>query len=361
MTGRRGNPQRPEGRRTERRRPRWPRWTPVRERNPITVCAVGLALLLIAGSLAYRAADLPLIGGGTTYRAHFTEAAGLRPGNEVRIAGVKVGKVMGVKLDRGKVDVSFRVKDAWIGDTSTAAISIKTVLGDKFLAVDPLGTGPQDPRRRIPSSRTMSPYDVTTAFDDLSKSLVDLDSAQLGKSLQTLSATFAGTPPAVRTALDGVTALSKVIASRDAELRRLLDGADRFSGTMADQSAQVETLLKDGNLLLGELRRRRDAVHGLLVGTQRLSSELSGLIDDNQRQLGPALRSLEEVTALLERNRGDLDRALSLAGPYTRLVGNSLGNGRWMDGYLCGVVPRNYLPPGTSPERGCMPPKPRGR
>ncbi|WP_344939129.1 MCE family protein [Actinomadura miaoliensis] len=334
---------------------------PVREWNPITVFIVGMVAFIVAGTVAFRAADLPVIGGGTGYAADFTEAAGLRPGNEVRVAGVKVGKVTGVRLNGGKVRVTFRVKSTWVGNASTAAIAIKTVLGDKYLAVDPLGTGAQDPRTPIPVARTTSPYDVTTAFDDLSGSLAELDSPKLAQSLRTLSQTFAGTPPAMRKALDGVTALSKTIASRDAELRRLLAGANRISGTVAGQNAQLETLLKDGNLLLAELRRRRDAVHGLLVGTQRLSAELSGLVDDNRRQLGATLRSLQEVTALLERNRADLNRALSLAGTYTRLLGNSLGNGRWMDGYLCGVVPKNYLPPGTPPAKGCMPPKQGGR
>ena len=60
---------------------------------------------------------------------------------------------------------------------------------------------------------------------------MNLDSARLGQSLQTLSATFSGTPPAVRKALDGVTGLAKVISSRDTELKRLLAGANRFSGT----------------------------------------------------------------------------------------------------------------------------------
>ncbi|MFG2003288.1 MCE family protein [Spirillospora sp. NPDC048911] len=342
------------------KRRRRPLFRPVREWNPITVFIVGMVMFILMGTVAFRAADLPVIGGGTDYSADFSEAAGLRPGNEARVAGVKVGKVTGVRLDRGKVKVTFRVKDTWVGNASTAAISIKTVLGDKYLAVDPLGTGPQDPDVRIPISRTMSPYDVTAAFDDLSTSLVNLDSAKLGESLQTLSATFANTPPAMRKALDGVTALSKVISSRDTELKRLLAGANQFSGTLASQNTQVESLLRDGNLLLAELRRRRDAIHGLLIGTQKLSTELSGLVDDNQRRLAPALRSLEEVAALLERNKSDLDRALSIAGPYTRLVGNSLGNGRWMDGYLCGVVPESYLPPGTPPKSGCQPPK-RGR
>lgn len=337
---------------------RRPLFKPVRDRNPITVAIVGLVGMGVMGAAALQADDLPVIGGGTTYTADFSESAGLRPGNEVRIAGVKVGKITGVDLDGAKVRVRFRVKDAWVGNASTAAISIKTVLGDKFLAIDPLGTGPQDPDRRIPLTRTMSPYDVTKAFDDLSGAIISLDSNRLAQSLQTLSVTFAKTPPNIRKALDGVSALSKVVADRDEELARLLAGTNKLSGTLAGQNSQFEALLKDGNLLLAELRRRRDAIHSLLVGTQRLSDELSGLVDDNTEQLKPALKELETVAALLERNRGSLDRALRLAGPYQRLVGNSLGNGRWMDGYLCGVVPTDYMAPGKAPKDGdCMPPK----
>ncbi|MGW5027041.1 ABC transporter substrate-binding protein, partial [Streptomyces albidoflavus] len=39
------------------------------------------------------------------------------------------------------------------------------------------------------------------------------------------------------------------------------------------------------------------------------------------------------------------------------LVGNTLGNGRWLDSYLCGVVPRNYLPEESQPKTGCLPPQ----
>lgn len=334
---------------------RRPRLRPVRERNPVAVAVVSLALVTALGLLAFNAGNLPVIGGGTRYTAEFSEAAGLRPGNEVRVAGVKVGEVTGVRLDGAKVAVAFRVRRTWIGDASTAAIAIKTLLGDKFLALDPLGARPQDPGRRITLGRTTSPYDVTRAFEDLAGTVGRIDSAELAASLDAISTTFSGTAPSVRRALDGVSALSKTVSSRDAELARLLAGTRQVTGTMAGQSANVEALLRDGNLLLGEIRRRREAIHALLTGTRALSQQLTGLVDDNQRQLGPALRALGRVTDLLLENQDDLDRALKTAGPYTRLLGNTLGNGRWMDGYLCGLVPKEYG--ATVPDRGCMPPK----
>ena len=107
---------------------------PLRERNPVWVGIVGLVILAIIALLAFNADNLPLIGGGTTYTAYFTEAAGLSPGNEVRVAGATVGKVTGVSLSGDLVRVTFRVRDVWVGNQSTVAIDIKTLLGAKYLA-----------------------------------------------------------------------------------------------------------------------------------------------------------------------------------------------------------------------------------
>jgi len=331
---------------------------PLSERNPIVVAIVGLLLLAALALLAFNAANLPIIGGGTGYTAYFAEDAGLAAGNEVRVAGVTVGHVTGISLAGNKVAVTFKVKGTWVGNETTAAIKIKTLLGDKFLALDPLGTRSQDPGQPIPLSRTTSPYDVTQAFTGFGQQVSQIDTVQLGRSLQTLAAAFAGTPPYVRSALRGLASLSETVASRDAQLAGLLRGAKNVTGALASQNANFARLLGDGNLLLAELRQRQAAIHALLTGTQALAVQLSGLVNDNQAKLGPALQALDQVTTVLERNQANLKKALALAGPYYRLLGNALGNGRWFDTYLCGIVPKSYLPPGTGPATGCQPPKP---
>ena len=271
---------------------------PIRERDPVAVSLAGLVILTVLGLLAYFSDDLPVIGGGTTYTADFTEAAGLDHRDEVRVAGVKVGEVTDVALDGGRVVVSFRVKDTWIGDASTAAIAIKTLLGEKYLAVDPLGSARQNPAHRIPAGRTTSPYDVTTAFQELARTAGELDTEQLALSLQTISNTFRDTPPDVRKALDGMSALSKTISSRDAQLARLLANTEQVTASLSGQNARFEALLKDGNLLLAELRRRRNAIGSLLSGTRALATELSGLVADNNARLGPTLRALNPASAV---------------------------------------------------------------
>jgi phospholipid/cholesterol/gamma-HCH transport system substrate-binding protein len=331
---------------------------PLRERNPVAVAIAGLALVALVALLAFNASSLPLVGGGTTYTAYFTEDAGLVPGNQVRVAGVSVGRVTGVSLDGAAVKVTFEVKGAWVGDESTAAIDIETLLGTKYLALDPLGAASQDPSRPIPVSRTTSPYDVTQAFNELGTVFQQLNTASVAQSLQTIATTFANTPPAVHQALTGLASLSQAIASQDSELTTLLQGTNQLTGTLASQDSEFQQLISDGSLLLAELQQQQQAIGSLLTGTEALATQLSALVNDDNAELGPLLDKLGQVTTVLQQNETSLNQALSLAGVYSELTGNLVGNGRWFDAYLCGLIPPSYG--GTQPSYGCEPPKTGG-
>ncbi|SDN14625.1 MCE family protein [Allokutzneria albata] len=325
---------------------------PFRERNPVTVGASGLLVLLLGLLAAFFAEDLPIVGGGTSYRAHFSEAGGLRDGDEVRVAGVKVGKVTGVELEDDHVLVSFRVSDTWVGDRTSAAIKIKTLLGQKFLSLDPQGEQELRPSQVIPRERTIAPYDVTEAFTGLATTLTEIDTDQLAKSFRVISDTFRDTPGEVRGALDGLSALSRTISTRDQQLAALLRNTNQLSKTVSDRNAEFEKLLGDGNKLLEEIRKRRDAIRNLLTGTRTLSKELQGLVVDNKAQLRPALEQLERVTTMLDRNQESLSKSIQLMAPFVRVFANTLGNGRWFDTYICGLLPPSIGP--INPE-GCRP------
>ncbi|MCS0635729.1 MCE family protein [Streptomyces sp. LP05-1] len=312
--------------------------------------------MALVGLGVYHADALPFTGGGTTYTADFGESSGLNPGDDVRIAGVEVGTVDAVGLDGPKVKVSFTVKGAWIGEDSTVAIGIKTLLGSKYLAVDPRGARAQDPGRRIPISRTTSPYDVLDALGGLGTTVGQLDSARLAESFTAVSGAFRDTPPSVGTAVKGLADLSMTIGSRDAQISELLKNSDSVTRTLDAKKTRLASLLGNGRLLLAEVQDRRAAIATLLRGATGLGTELKGLVRDNDATLGPALDALDRVTGVLVENKKGLDRILAKAGPYYRLVGNALGNGHWMDSYLCGLVPKSYLPAGTPPARGCLPP-----
>jgi len=291
---------------------------------------------------AMNMSSLPVLGAGKEYQAIFSEAGGLKPGNEVRVAGVRVGEVTSVRLDGDHVVVSFQAKGVTLHDATTAAIKVKTMLGQKFVAVDPLGTGSLD--GAIPLERTTTPYDVNAAMSDFASTTNEIDTEQLEKSFDALSAAFKNTPESVQTMVGGLTDLSRTISSRDSELDQLLEATDGVTGTLASRNTELAALITDGSDLLGELQKRRDAVHDLFVGTAALGEQLRGLVKDNDKTLAPALDKLDRVTAILNDNQKNIDHALELLGPYYKVLGAATGNGPWADGYLCGLFDENNRP-----------------
>src|SRR3954469_5311090 len=168
---------------------------PFRERNPVIIGAISLAVIAVMILGAFRAQDLPLIGGGDTYTAAFSEAGGLKVDDPVRIAGVRVGKVQSIELEGDHVKVTLRVKtDSQFGDETGAAIRVNTLLGAMYVALEPAGSGQLDSDKEIPVERTSSPYDVVEAVSGRAETADEIDTDQLARSLTTLSDLTRNTP-----------------------------------------------------------------------------------------------------------------------------------------------------------------------
>lgn len=313
-----------------------------KRRRPVLTGAVGLAILAGLVLAAFNIDNLPLIGGGTGYSAAFRDASGLAPGNEVRVAGVKVGKVTSIGLahdgPQPYVRVAFRVSGVRLGSATVATIRIKTVLGQKYLALDPAGDAPLPDGAQIPLDHTASPLDVVDAVNGLADTLQQIDTKQLAQAFTVLSQAFAETPAAVRTSLDGLSRITQSVADRDDQLRSLLAHARAVTGVLAKNDEALRELVANGNLLLNEVIARRDAIHDLLVTSTQLATQISGLVADNRAQLGPALAHLRDVLAILQRNRDNLDQTVAKMAPFIDAFTNVLGNGRWFDSFLAGLL-----------------------
>lgn len=311
------------------------------QRNPVPIGIAGTLVLVAMLVLGYNTEDLPVIGAGTTYQANLANAAGLEAGDPVRTAGVTVGHVQTVLLAGEHVEVTFDVKDAWVGDESRVSIQLGTLLGQRFLEVASRGEQAQPAAEVIPLARTTTPYEIIPALNKLSGTVHDINVDKLTKALNTLSGTFKNTPKQVSEALTGLSRLSTTIAKRDDKISSLLEHAQDVSQTIAARDKQIAQLLHDINPLLEELRFRRDAIDKLLDGAQSLATQLHGLVADNRGDLKSALQHLENVTTMLVQNKQNIERTIELLNPYVHLFTNTVGSGRWFDAYVCGLL----LPP----------------
>jgi phospholipid/cholesterol/gamma-HCH transport system substrate-binding protein len=314
--------------------------TPFRERNPVVVGAISLAVVLAMILLAFNAEKLPVIGGGSTYYADFSEAGGLKANDEVRIAGVRVGKVDSVSLDGDHVKVGFRIQSgADFGSDTRAAIKVKTLLGAMYLSLEPAGPGQLPQGSEIPVSRTTSPYDVVEAFSGLARTSERIDSHQLARSLTTLADLTRNTPTSFRHALAGVAALSGNLAARNEQIGTLLQHLRGVTTTLNARDQDIVGLMRDSAVLFRALVERRQAVHDLLTSTSQLSVQLTALVKQSRSDLKPALTHLSNVVDVLEKNSDNIDQSIRLLGPFYRVFANTLGNGPWFDTYIQNMPP----------------------
>jgi phospholipid/cholesterol/gamma-HCH transport system substrate-binding protein len=125
----------------------------------------GIAALAI---LSLRLGKIELFNSnGYVIYANFDNISGLKTGDEVEIAGVQVGKVVGISLKDYRADVALRVNDGVRVDTEAIA-SIKTsgIIGDKYVSVS-LGGGDHDLADGGVIRRTQSAFVLEDAIGQL--------------------------------------------------------------------------------------------------------------------------------------------------------------------------------------------------
>ena len=223
---------------------------------------LGLIALFVVGVLV---AALLLVKAFTPgyreYTAQFAQAAALQPGNPVTVAGIEVGTVSGLKLAGDRVEVAMRVKNnVPLGKDSRATIKITTILGSRYLALQP-GGGGDLPNNTIDLNHTEVPYDLQAALADVADTYEQVNTDQFAESLGILGKQLESLPPVVPQAMQNIQTLSNIIADRRDQLGDLLKGEGfpvERRGPRGDQRITIspifpERMTTDQQILLDQL------------------------------------------------------------------------------------------------------------
>lgn len=307
---------------------------------------MGVVLAILIVLIGLSPETLTSMATAIRYKAQFSDAGGLTPGNDVTIAGIKVGSVSDVTLEGRNALVTFAVDSSVeLGSDTTAHVRTGTLLGERVLTLESGGEATMRPMDVIPVARTASPYSLTEAVSELTTNTAGTDTASLNQSLDTLSQTLDQVAPQLGPAFDGITKLSQAINDRDDTLSALLsDGAD-VTKILAERSAQVNALILNGNDLVGVLSERRSAIVELLAHTSALAKQLKALIAENEEKLAPTLDKLNAVTAILERNRDNIAKALPGLAKFQTTLGETIGNGPYYQAYIPNIFFGELLQP----------------
>jgi phospholipid/cholesterol/gamma-HCH transport system substrate-binding protein len=329
-----------------------------RDRNPY---AVGLVSLLILGALtgaAFMVGLLHLLEDTYEMEATFTDAAGLRTGDEVKVAGVKVGRVTGIHADRenGLVDVTWVIdRGVDIGEDAGADIALETLLGAKYIRItDPIAGDrlmadlPRE-ERTIPheecdadglcTARTTTPVDVFDLTRDATERIEETDNDKLNQLIDQLTQITDGKRGTVTDLIEGIDQVATAINEREGELADLLDSADELAGNLATKDQTLVQLIDSSRSILDFLSQRRAELAAALGEGSDAVRSLSVLIDTNRANLDAVLDDLHPTLATVEANLPEVNRALAVLGPAFYGQAQAGTHGPWLDIYVAALGP----------------------
>jgi phospholipid/cholesterol/gamma-HCH transport system substrate-binding protein len=273
-----------------------------------------------------------LLPGTTTYTADFANASGISSGDSVRVAGIDVGKVTGVRLERGVVHVEFTAeKDLTVSRSARAEIKLATILGQHYLDLVP-GKGDRlDGGGTIPLPQTKSAYTIDKFQVDANNAVQTIDEDALAQAVDTLSDNLDGDPATNREALKGIAQVSRTVASRDDELRRLIGSTRTVTDVVHSQQGNLMRLLGDSDKVAAMINQRRETIELLLRSTRSMVHEVTLLVRANSNQLRPTLMQLKTLMGTLVKNKDYLDQTLKAVTAQSRYFANATGNGPWIE------------------------------
>ncbi|WP_238602284.1 virulence factor Mce family protein, partial [Mycobacterium avium] len=287
---------------------------------------MGIVVTVLVIGVGQSFTSVPMLFAKPSYYGQFTDSGGINTGDKVRIAGMDVGKVEGLKIDGDHIVVKFSIGTNTIGTESRLAIKTDTILGKKILDVEARGSQQLRPGSTLPLGQSTTPYQIYDAFFDVTKAAQGWDIETVKQSLHVLSQTIDQTYPHLSPALDGVAKFSDTIGKRDEQVKHLLAQANQVASVLGDRSDQIDRLLVNTKTLLAAFNERGQAINALLGNIAAFSEQVKGLINDNPN-LNHVLEQLRTVSDILVQRKDDLANGLTEVGKFLPSLNEAIASG----------------------------------
>ncbi|UGT40533.1 MCE family protein [Nocardia yamanashiensis] len=302
-----------------------------------------LGLLVIVGLLVASSLYKQIGIGEKTIKAEFVQTAGIKTGDKVSVAGVKVGTVSGAELEGDHVLISLSVdNDLKLGPDAKASIKMATLLGARYVDLTP-GDGSGLKGNRIPKNNTVVPYNLADVVQQGTPKFEALDTKKLAESLNLINQQFGDTPQLTSQALDSIGALAKTMNDRKDSVDQLLKDLDKVTKILGDNRNSVLLVITQGEAIASRVMERQGLLKNLLDNIATLSKQLQQIGAENNDQFGPTLTQLQTMAEGLQKNKDNLDRLLSIMPVSVRTFNNAFGNGPYGEVALPWLFPDNWL------------------
>jgi phospholipid/cholesterol/gamma-HCH transport system substrate-binding protein len=307
----------------------------------VTVLATGMLAATI-GNFRF--------GGTQTYVALFTDVTGVQKGDDVRIAGVRVGEVSKVAVvERGSRSLgalSFSVdKSRQLAVSTRVLIRYRNLIGQRYVALSegPGSSQPLHPGATLPLKQTEPALDLTVLFNGFKPLFAALNPKDVNSFAFEIIKTLQGEGGNVNSLLAHTASLTTTLADRDAVIGRTITNLNTVLGTIDARDAQLSQLLTELQRFVSGLSQDRAAIGASLTNIAGLAESTSGLLKDSRPAIRDDVKQLGRVTGNLDDNKAVVDRFFKNLPNKLNTITRTATYGSWFNFYLCDFEGRVIL------------------
>jgi phospholipid/cholesterol/gamma-HCH transport system substrate-binding protein len=307
----------------------------------VTALATGVLVMLI-GNFNFESSR--------QYKAIFSDATGVVKGDDIRVAGVKVGSVKKVEIvDRTRARVTFSVRNATaVTRSSTATIRYRNLVGQRYISVTQgVGDTTRLPSNEtIPMSRTQPALDLTTLFNGFKPLFAALTPADVNKLSYELIQVFQGEGANIEGLLRSTGSVTQTLADRDELIGDVITNLNVVLDTIGDRDQQLSSLITNLRSFVGGLTEDKDAILNSLDSVSALARETADITTGIRPGLVSSISELRKVATNLNQGRAEIDRALQILPIKLRKIGRTAVYGSYFNFYMCEFQAKVILPTG---------------
>jgi phospholipid/cholesterol/gamma-HCH transport system substrate-binding protein len=314
-------------------------------------------------------------GKAITYRADFTDVTGVVPGDDVRIAGVRVGSVKSmkvVKVDGQRLaELKFSVQASRRLPLLThARLRYRNLVGQRYVDISPpssdevekAGVNPNAVMAKnaiIPKQRTENALDLTTLFAGFQPLFQGLDPGQINSLSQEIIETLQGESGSVDLLLQQTADLANAIADKDQVIGDLIDHLNSVLAAVDDRDQQLSDLIGSLQQVVSDYAADRKAIGGAIDGVNQLATVTTQLLVKAR----PGIK--QDVTDLTALSKNLNAAGPTIAGVIQRLpekvasLSRTASYGAWFNFYLCNMGGELTLPGNVRLNPSVSSPRPR--
>ncbi len=302
----------------------------------VTIIMTGLLVSTIA-SVGF--------GDRLTYRAHFSDVTGLLPGDDIRIAGVRVGTVDEIRIVKRTIaEVEFSVdREVRLATTTNAKVRYRNLVGQRYVALTEGagGTAALGEDGLIPLAQTEPALDLTTLFNGFRPLFNALNPKDVNAFAFEIIQVLQGESGTVQSLLTRTASLTNTLADRDALIGRVVDNLNEVLGTINDRDTQLSELIVQLQRLVSGLSDDRKAIGDSLQNISEVAEATEGLVREGRPALKADIAALNKVAGTLNASESIVEGVLQRLPSKLRTITRTASYGSWFNFYLCqmdGVV-----------------------